>query len=586
MAARFGLAVTAFIIASNGARLVNDKDKVALAAEVDDGAATSGRYQAYNASGIHAIMEGADLPLFLPPASSLAEDQEILGLEQLPREWASKLKIVAKLGEGSFGKVYKCQVLCQDGPAAFVSVKLITKKDREVLREIKVLETMKGISDFCISAVGTPSFVDNSQGYWLMMPYMNHGDLQDFIRSCEKSSLCMRSQPHRKAWEKLDPDYSTPYVLALFHDIVQGMYMLKRVTGMLHTDLKPANVMMNCVGKRCFAAVIDLGLVCDPARRQCTQSGTPIYMPAEVWRASQTGLQHVARDVWALGIILYQLLYTSDPPFFRVRSTGEIMTKVARYNPETDRNIPTPRKQQDKLVIKMLNPDYRKRPSLEDILNDLKEIVGTGYYPVPKLAMQMLTETPAERGASVKTPECLTATAAKPAPPAPSAMPAPVPGERPRAQFVRVPLQALREPTTTTPPPTPAHLMLPNELRFKRLTTPWPLRNHQPTTPSPARLLLPDELRFKRLTTPGPRRIYRPSPDQLPNNAPDMGDNYFTEEYCQDKPVRLTKSTALCGADGPPEEYMYCCACYVVQHGIGEMHYYWSWWCGLQLLDS
>mmetsp|Transcript_3399 Transcript_3399/g.6112 ORF Transcript_3399/g.6112 Transcript_3399/m.6112 type:complete len:510 (-) Transcript_3399:80-1609(-) len=421
MAARFGLAVTAFIIASNGARLVNDKDKVALAAEVDDGAATSGRYQAYNASGIHAIMEGADLPLFLPPASSLAEDQEILGLEQLPREWASKLKIVAKLGEGSFGKVYKCKVFCQDGADAFVSVKLITKKDREVLREIKVLETMKGISDFCISAVGTPSFVDNSQGYWLMMPYMNHGDLQDFIRSCEKSSLCMRSQPHRKAWEKLDPDYSTPYVLALFHDIVQGMYMLKRVTGMLHTDLKPANVMMNCVAKKCFAAVIDLGLVCNPARSECTQAGTPFYLPAEVWQGK--GLQHIARDVWALGIILYRLLYTSDPPFFLSRTSAEIALQVKYYNPENDKNIPMKRRQEDRLVIKMLNPDYKKRLSLEQLLNYLKEIVVTGFSPVPKQAMEMLTATPAERGASMETPKCLSQKAAKPMPPAPSALP-------------------------------------------------------------------------------------------------------------------------------------------------------------------
>ena len=35
-------------------------------------------------------------------------------------------------------------------------------------QEIKVLEDMKGVSEFCISAVGEPPFIDNKAGYWIM----------------------------------------------------------------------------------------------------------------------------------------------------------------------------------------------------------------------------------------------------------------------------------------------------------------------------------------------------------------------------------------------------------------------------------
>ena len=35
-------------------------------------------------------------------------------------------------------------------------------------QEIQVLESMRGVSDYCISAVGEPPFIDNSDGYWIM----------------------------------------------------------------------------------------------------------------------------------------------------------------------------------------------------------------------------------------------------------------------------------------------------------------------------------------------------------------------------------------------------------------------------------
>ena len=91
----------------------------------------------------------------------------------LPAEWRSKLEVVGKLGQGTFGVVFKCKVLCEQHANIYVSVKLITKKDRHVLEEIRVLEQMRGVSDFCISAIGSPSFVDNSDGYWIMTLVVN-----------------------------------------------------------------------------------------------------------------------------------------------------------------------------------------------------------------------------------------------------------------------------------------------------------------------------------------------------------------------------------------------------------------------------
>ena len=66
---------------------------------------------------------------------------------QLPHEWRSKLQIVKWLGAGTFGKVFKCKVLCEAGRDVYVSVKYIEEKSKLVRTEIGVLDEMKGYSD-------------------------------------------------------------------------------------------------------------------------------------------------------------------------------------------------------------------------------------------------------------------------------------------------------------------------------------------------------------------------------------------------------------------------------------------------------
>ena len=72
------------------------------------------------------LMEGVDLPLV---ASSLAEED--LAEFRLPSPWDKELEPVVVLGQGTFGKVYKCRIICTgeaEYNTAYVSVKLIAKK--------------------------------------------------------------------------------------------------------------------------------------------------------------------------------------------------------------------------------------------------------------------------------------------------------------------------------------------------------------------------------------------------------------------------------------------------------------------------
>ncbi|CAE7336835.1 PRKACB, partial [Symbiodinium pilosum] len=358
------------------------------------------RLRAFNATGLRMLRAGVDLPLEAP--SSFVEEDYVW---ELPSPWNSKLKVVSKIGEGSFGIILKCEMLCK--PGTFVTVKLVSQKTEMMRKEMEVLDKMRDISDLCISSIGTPSYIETNQGFWVMMPYMNRGELYDLIRKCDDKPACKHcGTDGRRCWEKIDPQYTTPLILSLFHDVVHGVDILYKKTGLLHTDLKPENAMINCQGFKCFAAVIDLGCVCNPKDPdECGLQGTPGYIPPEVWEETdETAGKTSARDVWALGVILYQLLYAERPPFY----ADSFGFSTGMYDSTDDPNIPTPRTRIDELVIQMLAHDAAKRPSLAKIMMTLKQVV---VYDFPESGdlrpLQNLALSPTERNASKGVPLCL-----------------------------------------------------------------------------------------------------------------------------------------------------------------------------------
>ncbi|MDP1804528.1 MAG: serine/threonine-protein kinase, partial [Acidimicrobiales bacterium] len=117
--------------------------------------------------------------------------------------------------------------------------------------------------------------------------------------------------------------------------------------GVLHCDLKPANILLDPIGGVAgigVPRVTDFGLARlledDPALTQMIQvAGTPLYMAPEQARGDRRGLT-VASDVYALGAILYELL-TGHPPFtgpsdgeIRLRVTSETPIPPRRTNPK------------------------------------------------------------------------------------------------------------------------------------------------------------------------------------------------------------------------------------------------------------
>jgi serine/threonine-protein kinase len=97
--------------------------------------------------------------------------------------------------------------------------------------------------------------------------------------------------------------------------------------GVLHRDVKPANVML--AGGR--VVVIDFGLACLDNDASVTVVGTCVGSPSYVAPERMLGQQYDARaDLWAVGVILYEML-AGVRPF--VGDSAEAIMRHALHRP-------------------------------------------------------------------------------------------------------------------------------------------------------------------------------------------------------------------------------------------------------------
>ncbi len=131
---------------------------------------------------------------------------------------------------------------------------------------------------------------------------------------------------------KTRPRMDVPDCFALYHQALEGMQYAHEA-GVVHRDLKPQNLMVNGRG---LLKVLDFGIARVDGTRRITRTGllvgTPEYMAPEQVRG---GDGTVASDVYALGVLLYEML-VGRPPF-----TGGAEYDVLRQQVEA--TPPSPR---------------------------------------------------------------------------------------------------------------------------------------------------------------------------------------------------------------------------------------------------
>lgn len=153
-----------------------------------------------------------------------------------------------------------------------------------------------------------------------------------------------------------------PTVVQLGLHLCSAMHYV-HARGLLHTDLKPANVMAD----RGFAKVIDFSLARAPGRA-VRGRGTRGWMAPEQARGGRIS---AATDVWGVGAVLWAAA-VGAPPFPSSDGSERYPQLVRRADRiQAHRRLPRSHAALGDVVTACLEPEARLRPPLGDVTDAL-----------------------------------------------------------------------------------------------------------------------------------------------------------------------------------------------------------------------
>ncbi|HWF05259.1 MAG TPA: protein kinase [Candidatus Angelobacter sp.] len=184
----------------------------------------------------------------------------------------------------------------------------------------------------------------------------------------------------------------SPEALKFARQLCSGLAEAHR-SGVIHGDLKPANIILTPEkdssenNQELRAVITDFGLAVDEDGNTDLLGGTPAYMAPEL---KENGRNSTASDVYALGVILYEMV-TGQKPFPKAEASknavpaAEAAIQLVRESPvppgKLVKHLPPV---WDKAILPCLAPLPEKRPSVEQVLAVLRR---KPFYRRPEFLM-------------------------------------------------------------------------------------------------------------------------------------------------------------------------------------------------------
>ncbi len=210
----------------------------------------------------------------------------VAGIEVSSEDPTVRFEFVSKVGEGSYGAVYKA-IDKTDG--MIVAVKILElpdeKESADLRKEINFLRQCS--SPYIVAYRG--AFVRGSK-IWIVMEYCGAGSLSDIMAIC-------------------DVTFEEFYISAIMKQCLRGLDYLHK-TKKLHRDIKSGNILLTHDG---MCKLADFGVSAELANtlaKAGTMIGTPYFMAPEVL---QSKAYDGKADIWSLGITAYELAVGQPP---------------------------------------------------------------------------------------------------------------------------------------------------------------------------------------------------------------------------------------------------------------------------------
>jgi protein kinase-like protein len=211
-----------------------------------------------------------------------------------------RFEIVQLLGQGGFSKVYRVR---DDVEGEERALKLFDSAEgyEAVRREIGALRKIRHPNVVEVFWAGKTAAGD----WYLITEFVDGDSLEQFVAGNRR----LRDR------EAVDVALDLLGALVAFHP------------GLVHRDIKPLNVILTRTG----AKLLDFNIASRVGDPVLTQSGTPPYQPPETGR-DRWG---VSTDLFAVGVLLYQLLCDGRHPFPNAMPmVGEPVTDPRTIRPD------------------------------------------------------------------------------------------------------------------------------------------------------------------------------------------------------------------------------------------------------------
>jgi hypothetical protein len=244
----------------------------------------------------------------------MSRQQQKLRAAVLEAKQLGQYTLEEKLGQGGMGTVYKARHAMLRRPTAVKLLDLANMTDLAVARFEREVQMTSGLTH--PNTVAIYDYGRTPEGvFYYAMEYLDGTNLDDLVRKFGPL-----------------PEVRVVYLLKQ----VCGALAEAHATGLVHRDVKPANVFLTRRGgMHDFVKVLDFGLVKVADAKEAnltsanTVTGTPLYLsPEGISRPDSVG---PPADVYALGAVAYYLLV--GQPVFDGKSVVEICMKHLNDEP-------------------------------------------------------------------------------------------------------------------------------------------------------------------------------------------------------------------------------------------------------------
>jgi serine/threonine-protein kinase len=249
---------------------------------------------------------------------------------------AGRYRIVALLGRGGMGEVYRANDLKLGQPVALKFLPEATARNETALaRFYNEIRIARQVSHPNVCRVYDLGEVEGQP--YLSMEYVDGENLGSLLRRIGRL-------PEDKALE-------------IARKLCAGLAAAHE-KGVLHRDLKPANIMLDGRG---HVLITDFGLagLADQLQGAEVRNGTPAYMAPEQLAGKEVSIRS---DIYALGLVLYEI-FTGKRAF-----EASTLAELVRLHSETTPLSPSSHVKDldpavERVILRCLDTDPRNRPA-------------------------------------------------------------------------------------------------------------------------------------------------------------------------------------------------------------------------------